>query len=78
MLGRRFDYVITLCDKAREVCPKFGHHPRLAHWSTPDPAAAGDTDRASYPVFQRIAADIDARVRHLLPVLTRTPKEAQP
>jgi protein-tyrosine-phosphatase len=75
LAGRRFEYVITLCDKAREVCPEFGHHPRRVHWSIPDPAAAGDTDHASYPAFQRTAADIDTRIRHLLPVLDATIRE---
>ncbi|MGH3680694.1 MAG: ArsR family transcriptional regulator [Natronosporangium sp.] len=76
LTGRRFDYVITLCDKAREVCPGFGDHARLLHWSVPDPAATGDTDQTSYPAFIRTAADIDTRVRHLLPVLATTnPKE---
>ena len=65
--------MITLCDKAREVCPEFGDHPRRLHWSIPDPAAAGDSDQASYPAFQRTAADIDTRIRHLLPVLTTDP-----
>ena len=67
--GRRFDYVISLCDKAREACPDFPGHPRRMHWSIPDPATAGDTDQAGYPAFQHTAADIDARIRHLLPVL---------
>lgn len=76
--GRRFDRVITLCDRAREACPDLGHHPGRAHWSIPDPAAAGDTDQASYPAFQRVADDIDARIRHLLPVLAAThPQEVQ-
>jgi protein-tyrosine-phosphatase/DNA-binding transcriptional ArsR family regulator len=70
--GRRFDYVISLCDKAREACPDFPHHPRRVHWSIPDPAAAGDTEQASYSAFQHTAADIDTRIRHLLPVLTAT------
>lgn len=69
---RRFDQVITLCDKAREVCPEFPHHPRRSHWSIPDPATASDVDRAGYPAFQYTAADIDTRIRHLLPVLTST------
>lgn len=79
LTGRRFDYVITLCDKAREVCPGFGDHARLLHWSVPDPAATGDSDQASYPAFIRTAADIDTRVRHLLPVLATTnPKDLEP
>jgi protein-tyrosine-phosphatase len=70
--GRRFDYVISLCDKAREVCPDFLGHPRRAHWSIPDPAADGGTDQGSYPAFQHTAADIDTRIRYLLPVLSTT------
>ncbi|MGH3481579.1 MAG: ArsR family transcriptional regulator [Nocardioidaceae bacterium] len=69
---RRFDHVITLCDRAREACPEFAHHPRRAHWSIADPATAGDTDRTSYPAFQRTAADINTRIQHLLPVLAAT------
>jgi ArsR family transcriptional regulator, arsenate/arsenite/antimonite-responsive transcriptional repressor / arsenate reductase (thioredoxin) len=67
--GQRFDQVITLCDRARETCPELGRHPWRAHWSIPDPAAAGDTDQGGYPVFERTAEDIDTRIRHLLPVL---------
>ncbi|MBB6394876.1 protein-tyrosine-phosphatase/DNA-binding transcriptional ArsR family regulator [Actinomadura coerulea] len=71
-LRRRFDRVITLCDKARETFPDLGDA-RHAHWSTPDPAAAPDGPAA----FHRVAADLDARVRHLLPLLAQTPKPAQ-
>jgi len=77
--NRRFEFVITLCDKAREACPEFPHHPRRIHWSMPDPAAAGATDEASYPAFQRTAASLDTRILHLLPVLAfPTAKEVQP
>ena len=72
LADRPFDHVITLCDKAREACPELGHHSRRAHWSIPDPATAGDADRAGYPAFRRAATEIDTRVRHLLPVLTAT------
>lgn len=78
LADRRFDHVITLCDKAREACPEFGHTPRRVHWSIADPATSGDTDRASYPAFRRTAADIDTRIRHLLPTLIAAPTEAQP
>ncbi|MCA2217978.1 arsenate reductase/protein-tyrosine-phosphatase family protein [Jidongwangia harbinensis] len=75
--GRRFDYVITLCDKAREVRPEFGGRSRPLHWSVADPAAG--SGRPGYAAFVRTAADIDARVRHLLPVLaTTTSKEVAP
>ncbi|MFD0009191.1 ArsR family transcriptional regulator [Streptomyces sp. NPDC127178] len=49
LLGRRFDYVISLCDKVREVCPDFGDQSRLVHWSIPDPAAAAAPARSANP-----------------------------
>jgi protein-tyrosine-phosphatase/DNA-binding transcriptional ArsR family regulator len=69
LADRTFDHVITLCDRAREVCPQFHRDSRRIHWSIPDPAAVDDTDDAGYPAFQRTAADIDTRVGHLLPAL---------
>jgi protein-tyrosine-phosphatase len=66
--GRHFDRVITLCDRAREVCPEFGERTRRAHWSIPDPAS-GESDQATYPAFQRVAMEINRRITHLLPVL---------
>lgn len=67
LADRRFDHVITLCDKVREVCPEFGDAAVRTHWSIPDPAAA--TGQDSDAAFAEIAAEIDTRVRHLLPVL---------
>ncbi|MGI5522447.1 ArsR family transcriptional regulator [Micromonospora sp. CA-259024] len=72
LVGRRFDHVVSLCDRAREACPDFPDRPRRVHWSIPDPATAGDTDQASYPAFQQTATNIDLRIRHLLPVLSAT------
>lgn len=67
---RRFDTVITLCDKAREVCPEFGGESRRIHWSIPDPAATCGSDDEIYAQFQATAAEIDTRIRHLLPTLS--------
>jgi ArsR family transcriptional regulator, arsenate/arsenite/antimonite-responsive transcriptional repressor / arsenate reductase (thioredoxin) len=66
---RRFDYVVTLCDRVREVCPEFPGHPERIHWSIADPALEGETDEESYPAFQRTAAEIETRVRFLLHVI---------
>lgn len=72
LTGRRFDYLITLCDKAREVCPDLVDRGHRVHWSIPDPASAG------YPAFARTAADLDTRIRHLVPVLSTINHEEDP
>ncbi len=63
---RRFDYVISLCDRVREVCPEFPEHPALIHWSIPDPAREADTDEETYPAFVRTADELATRIRFLL------------
>ena len=66
----RFDVVVTLCDKVREVCPDFPAHPEALHWSIPDPAVSG-----AYPAFEQTAVDVEARLRFLLHRLGLEPQE---
>jgi protein-tyrosine-phosphatase len=63
---RRFDYVISLCDRVREVCPEFPGRPETIHWSIPDPAAEPGSDAETYPAFARTAAELETRIRFLL------------
>ena len=62
----RFDRVVTLCDKVREVCPEFPGAPIATHWSMADPAASADSDTATYPAFEHVANEIEGRVALLL------------
>lgn len=79
---QRFDRVISLCDRVREVCPQFPGEPEAIHWSIPNPAddtgaddhadadAHGGDGDASYPAFQRTADELETRIRFLLATLT--------
>jgi len=58
--AERFDYVVSLCDRVREVCPEFPGS-TLVHWSIPDPAADG-----TYAAFVRTAEELELRIRFLL------------
>ena len=60
--GQRFDLVVTLCDRVREVCPEFPGHPRLRHWSIPDPSSEG----AGKGAFAHVADELDTRIRFLI------------
>ena len=66
---QRFDHVISLCDRVREVCPEFPDRPDLIHWSLPDPAREGDTDEETYPAFQRTATELATRIPFLLELI---------
>jgi protein-tyrosine-phosphatase len=69
---QRLDYVISLCDRVREVCPEFPARPDLIHWSIPDPAREGDTDAQSYPAFRRTANELATRIPFLLELIEHT------
>jgi protein-tyrosine-phosphatase/DNA-binding transcriptional ArsR family regulator len=68
-IAKDFDAVITLCDRVREVCPEFPAQPRMIHWSIPDPAQQGATNRESYPAFESTATELETRIEFLLHVL---------
>lgn len=71
--GARFDFVVTLCDRVREVCPEFPGHPKAIHWSIPDPSREGATSRQNYRAFERTADELAARIPFLLDLITSAP-----
>jgi arsenate reductase len=58
----KFDFVITVCDNAKEACPYWPGQPIVALWGSPDPAAAGGTEEEKYRVFVNVASQIARRV----------------
>jgi protein-tyrosine-phosphatase/DNA-binding transcriptional ArsR family regulator len=70
--GEAFDYVISLCDRVREVCPEFPGAPRAIHWSLRDPAREPGTDAQTLPAFERTAAELETRIGFLLAAISQT------
>jgi protein-tyrosine-phosphatase len=71
--AQRFDSVISLCDRVREVCPEFPGHPEMVHWSIPNPAGESAGDVAADAAFQRTARELTGRISFLLEVIAPIP-----
>ena len=61
--GWEFDFVVTVCDNARETCPVFPGQPIVAHWSSPDPAAFEGNETETYKAFKDVASQIYRRLQ---------------
>ena len=68
---QRFDWVISLCDRVREVCPQFPGQPETAHWSIANPVT-GEPDDVTYPLFAQTAAELASRIDFLRATLAET------
>jgi arsenate reductase len=76
-LDQPFDYVITVCDQARQACPVFpGVHESL-HWGYEDPAAAEGTDEERLAVFRRVFTQMGQRI-HQFTVLAQRDRTPAP
>jgi arsenate reductase len=58
-----FDFVVTVCDHARESCPVWPGQPIVAHWGSPDPAAVEGSDSEKYRAFREVAFEINRRLQ---------------
>jgi arsenate reductase (thioredoxin) len=67
-LGTRFDYVITLCDRARVTCPVFPGGAETLHWGLDDPAEAEGTEAQRRAAFDRTLKEISGRLHAFIPL----------
>ena len=72
LAGERFDYVISLCDRVREVCPDFPGRPEQLHWSIPDPAREPGSDEETLAAFERTAVELRTRIGFLIQAIEHT------
>lgn len=78
LADRRFDRVVTLCDRVREVCPDLADlagdpEAGAAHWSIPNPT----DDPDGYPAFRQVATELGIRIGFLLTGLLHHPSPPQ-
>ncbi len=70
-LGQQFDYVITVCDQARQSCPVFpGSHESL-HWGYEDPAEATGTEDERMAVFGSVFTQMGLRINEFVVIARR-------
>jgi arsenate reductase (thioredoxin) len=70
-LGQPFDYVITVCDQARQACPVFpGSHQSL-HWGYEDPSAAAGSEEERLAAFRRVCTQISNRIGQFVVIARR-------
>jgi arsenate reductase (thioredoxin) len=74
-LGRDFDYVITVCDNARETCPVFPAGTRRIHWSIEDPAANDGSEDGRLEAFRHARNELQRRLRAFVREQTTQPEE---
>jgi protein-tyrosine-phosphatase len=64
--NRQFQYIITVCDRAKESCPIFPGDPVRVHWSIPDPSEVQGDERTRLNAFNDAANEIHSRIKFLL------------
>jgi arsenate reductase len=61
--GQNFDYVITVCDNAKESCPVFPAKTKRIHWGIEDPAAVQGCEEEKLTAFRRVRNELRGRLR---------------
>lgn len=65
-IGQKFDYVITVCDNAKQTCPMFPGRYEKIHWDLEDPAGALGSDDEKLVVFRKIRNQIKKYIEKFL------------
>jgi arsenate reductase len=70
-LDQHFDYVITVCDRARETCPVFPGSENTLHWGLDDPSEVYGRDADKLEAFKRTETEVATRLRPFIEVALR-------
>jgi protein-tyrosine-phosphatase len=66
VIDQTWDLIITLCDRARELCPSFPGQPTYAHWGMPDPASVMGNVAAQARAFEEAVMYLRQRIDFLV------------
>lgn len=78
LIDEHWDYVITVCDRARQACPVFpGPHDTL-HWSLEDPAEVEGAEEQKLEAFRRTRIELAQRLRPFIALSRRAASLEQP
>jgi arsenate reductase len=70
-IDQPWDYVITVCDRARQACPVFPGRPDTLHWGLEDPAEVQGTDEEKLAAFRRTRVEVATRLRPFINLARR-------
>ena len=76
-LDQRFDYVITVCDRARATCPVFPGSENTLHWGLEDPSQVEGTDDKKLAAFRLTQLEVSTRLRPFIEVALRASGRAR-
>jgi len=77
-VGQPLDWVITVCDSAKESCPVFPGAVSRLHWSFQDPAAAAGSPQERQAVFRRVRDEIAERMGEFIKERSQRGKPQKP
>lgn len=70
-IGEPWDYVVTVCDRARQACPVFPGAVNSLHWGLDDPSEVEGTDEEKLAAFRRTATEVSVRLRPFVEIALR-------
>jgi arsenate reductase len=76
-LDQQFDYVITVCDRARATCPVFPGSSNTLHWGLDDPSEVEGSDADKLAAFRRTETEVSARLHPFIEVALRAADRPQ-
>lgn len=65
-VDQAFDYVVTVCDEVREVCPSFPGDTQRMHWSFPDPTRSDLSSEEQLKLFRHTMIHMATMIHYLL------------